>query len=387
MTSERASRGASLDIVGVTKRYSEVTAVDNVSLSIAPGEFVTFLGPSGSGKTTTLNMVAGFTSVTSGEISVNGKPLSHVPPYKRNLGMVFQHYALFPHMTVFENVAFPLRRRRVSKADVQARVKVALDQVKLQDFAHRYPAQLSGGQQQRVALARAIVFSPPVLLMDEPLGALDRKLRDELQLELRHLHKQLGLTFVFVTHDQEEALTLSDRVAVFNEGRIEQIGSPEQLYDRPHSRFVARFIGESNLIDGKIARGGTLLDDSEGGQQFAVESAVGLAGRTATLLIRPDRIRVMPLGAKIESAQNRLNGKVVHSIFLGVSHRMMIQGEDGRTYVVRRSAADSTTAAVEGQDVVLSWNVRDSLVLSEESANDSNVASPEMAVPDLASGA
>jgi putative spermidine/putrescine transport system ATP-binding protein len=387
MTSERASRGASLDIVGVTKRYSEVTAVDNVSLSIAPGEFVTFLGPSGSGKTTTLNMVAGFTSVTSGEISVNGKPLSHVPPYKRNLGMVFQHYALFPHMTVFENVAFPLRRRRVSRADVQARVKVALDQVKLQDFAHRYPAQLSGGQQQRVALARAIVFSPPVLLMDEPLGALDRKLRDELQLELRHLHKQLGLTFVFVTHDQEEALTLSDRVAVFNEGRIEQIGSPEQLYDRPRSRFVARFIGESNLIDGKIARGGTLLDDSEGGQQFAVESAGGLEGRTAMLLIRPDRIRVMPVGANIESAQNRLNGKVVHSIFLGVSHRMMIQGEDGRTYVVRRSAADSTTAVAEGQDVVLSWNVRDSLVLSEESANDSDAALPEMAVPDLASGA
>lgn len=387
MTSERASRGASLDIVGVTKRYSEVTAVDNVSLSIAPGEFVTFLGPSGSGKTTTLNMVAGFTSVTSGEISVNGKPLSHVPPHKRNLGMVFQHYALFPHMTVFENVAFPLRRRRVSKADVQARVKVALDQVKLQDFAHRYPAQLSGGQQQRVALARAIVFSPPVLLMDEPLGALDRKLRDELQLELRHLHKQLGLTFVFVTHDQEEALTLSDRVAVFNEGRIEQIGSPEQLYDRPRSRFVARFIGESNLIDGKIARGGTLLDDSQGGQQFAVESAVGSAGRTATLLIRPDRIRVMPVGAKIESAQNRLNGKVMHSIFLGVSHRMMIQGEDGRTYVVRRSVADSTTAVAEGQDVVLSWNVRDSLVLSEGSANDSDAASSEMAVPNLASGA
>lgn len=363
MTSSTTSRGASLDIAGVTKRYGDVTAVDDISLNISPGEFITLLGPSGSGKTTTLNMVAGFTSVTSGEISVSGRALSRVPPYKRNLGMVFQHYALFPHMTVFDNIAFPLRRRRVSKAETQSRVQAALEQVKLQSFALRYPAQLSGGQQQRVALARAIVFSPPVLLMDEPLGALDRKLRDELQLELRHLHKELGLTFIFVTHDQEEALTLSDRVAVFNDGRIDQVGSPEELYERPASRFVAQFIGESNLLDGTLGRGGTLLDDQTGGQQFAVDAPGGAEGGAATLLIRPDRIRVSAAGSAPAEAENQISGRVVHSIFLGVSHRMLIEGRDGRNYIVRRSSSDPSMAIAEGQEVVMSWMVRDSLVL------------------------
>jgi putative spermidine/putrescine transport system ATP-binding protein len=363
MTSSTESRGAALDLVGVTKRYGDVVAVDDISLRISAGEFITLLGPSGSGKTTTLNMVAGFTSISAGEISVSGRALSQVPPYKRNLGMVFQHYALFPHMTVFENIAFPLRRRRIAKSEITARVEAVLEQVKLQSFAQRHPAQLSGGQQQRVALARAIVFSPPVLLMDEPLGALDRKLRDELQLELRHLHKELGLTFIFVTHDQEEALTLSDRVAVFNEGRIEQVGTPEELYERPASRFVAQFIGESNLIDGMLDDARTRFADTKSGHVFTVDTAPGTPPGPATLLIRPDRIRVAPLSETNAADENLVEGKVVHSIFLGVSHRMLIEGRDGRSYIVRRGSSDAAALIAEGQDVVLSWTSRDSLVL------------------------
>ncbi|TIT77597.1 MAG: ATP-binding cassette domain-containing protein, partial [Mesorhizobium sp.] len=232
------NRGAAIDLESVTKAYGAFKALDGVSLRIEPGEFMTLLGPSGSGKTTTLNVIAGFTDVSSGKLLVGGNSVVGVPAHKRNIGVVFQHYALFPHMTVGRNVAYPLTLRGVGQDERKARVAKALDMVKMGDFAHRYPSELSGGQQQRVALARAIVFDPP-------LGALDKKLREWLQLEIKRIHRELGTTFVYVTHDQEEALVLSDRIAVFNRGRIEQVGTGRQLYDEPATLFVGRFIGDS----------------------------------------------------------------------------------------------------------------------------------------------
>ncbi|TIW31177.1 MAG: ATP-binding cassette domain-containing protein, partial [Mesorhizobium sp.] len=233
MNPRQASKGAAIDLESISKAYGGFKALDGVSLRIEPGEFMTLLGPSGSGKTTTLNVIAGFTDVTSGKLLVGDKSVVGVPAHKRNIGVVFQHYALFPHMTVGRNVAYPLTLRGVGQDERKARVTRALDMVKMGDFAHRYPSELSGGQQQRVALARAIVFDPPLLLMDEPLGALDKKLREWLQLEIKRIHRELGTTFVYVTHDQEEALVLSDRIAVFNRGQIEQVGTGRQLYDEP----------------------------------------------------------------------------------------------------------------------------------------------------------
>ena len=227
-----ASHGAELELVAVSKSFGAVLAVDDVSLSVASGEFLTLLGPSGSGKTTTLMMIAGFESATAGEILLGGRRLTHVPPYRRNLGMVFQHYALFPHMTVYDNLAFPLRTRGVTRAEADRRVEEALARVRLPGYGARFPAQLSGGQQQRVALARALVYGPPVLLMDEPLGALDKKLREQMQLEIKHIQRELRLTVIYVTHDQEEALTMSDRIAVMRQGRTVQLGPPEHLYEQ-----------------------------------------------------------------------------------------------------------------------------------------------------------
>src|SRR5262245_37019038 len=252
------SGGGRIELVGLCKRFAPrgPLVVAHVGIDVAPGEFVTLLGPSGSGKTTTLNMIAGFTEVTSGDIRLAGRDISLLPPHRRNFGMVFQNYALFPHMTVAQNVAFPLRERKVPKAEIERRVGEVLELVDLGGLGGRRPDALSGGQQQRVALARAVVFSPSVLLLDEPLSALDRKLRQTLQQEIKRLHQELGLTFVFVTHDQDEAMALSDRIAVFNSGRIERVGSPADLYRDPGTRFVARFLGESNLFDGRLRTDG-----------------------------------------------------------------------------------------------------------------------------------
>src|SRR5471032_2405651 len=240
-----------LELGGVSKRYDAVVAVDDLDLSLRTGEFLTLLGPSGSGKTTTLMMVAGLQQPDAGAITLNGVPVALLPPYRRDIGMVFQHYALFPHMTVRRNIAFPLEMRRLGKTEIARLVDDALALVKLPDHGDRLPRQLSGGQQQRVALARAMVYRPALLLMDEPLGALDRKLREQLQLEIKRVHRERGISVLYVTHDQEEALTMSDRIAVFNRGRIEQIGTPEDLYDRPATRFVAGFIGDTNFISGR----------------------------------------------------------------------------------------------------------------------------------------
>ncbi len=285
----------------IVKSYDGKTnAVDGVSIDVRRGEFVTFLGPSGSGKTTTLLMIAGFETPTAGVIELDGRDLALSRPYERNIGMVFQNYALFPHMTARHNVTFPLRMRRFPRGEIKVRAEKMLALVGLQKFAERYPRELSGGQQQRVALARGLVFDPDVVLLDEPLGALDKNLREQMQVELKRIHRELGITMIYVTHDQTEAMTMSDRVAVFNQGRIEQIGSPLDVYNRPASRFVAAFIGDSNILAGSIdpARPGTV--DLAGIGAVRVTSADAPAG-PVDLLIRPERLRPLGNGAAADN--------------------------------------------------------------------------------------
>ena len=283
-----------LSIRGIRKVYGPVTAVKNVNLDVAEGEFVTFLGPSGSGKSTTLYILAGFQDPTEGDILLKGKSLLATPSHKRQIGMVFQRYTLFPHLSVGENVAFPLRIRRLPQAEIAARVKSALKLVRLEGFEDRMPAMMSGGQQQRVALARALVYEPPVLLMDEPLSALDKKLREEIQFEIRRIHQETGVTILYVTHDQEEALRLSDRIAVFSQGEIDQVGTGPELYAKPATRFVAGFIGDSNFLDAEILAmngdrtrlrlpGGEIVDG------VPLHGAHGTEGKAA-LLLRPERL-------------------------------------------------------------------------------------------------
>jgi putative spermidine/putrescine transport system ATP-binding protein len=284
------STTGTLTLRQLEKRYNadEAPAVDSIDLTIEPGQFMTFLGPSGSGKTTTLNMVAGFLEPSGGSIMLDGRDLVSVPPHRRNFGMVFQDYALFPHMTVFDNVAFPLRQRGVPKKEIRRLVEDIISRFALEPLLYRKPDQLSGGQQQRVALARAVVFSPDILLLDEPLGALDRKLRQTLQTEVRRLHRELGLTFVFVTHDQDEAMFLSDRIAVFNKGRIERVGAPAELYDDPGTLFVAGFLGEANVFAGDVVDASTY--EWKGERLRRRESALP---DDAVLIVRPEGIRLV----------------------------------------------------------------------------------------------
>ena len=283
-----------LSICGIRKTYGTVTAVKNVSMDIAEGEFMTFLGPSGSGKSTTLYILAGFQDPSGGDILLNGQSLLSTPSHKRNIGMVFQRYTLFPHLTVGENVAFPLRIRRRPQAEIAERVKAALKLVRLEGFEDRMPALMSGGQQQRVALARALVYNPPVLLMDEPLSALDKKLREEIQFEIRRIHQETGVTILYVTHDQEEALRLSDRIAVFSQGEIDQIGTGPELYANPATRFVAGFIGDSNFLEASVVaseagKAKLSLGDGAVVEGVPLHGAPG-AGAKASLMLRPERL-------------------------------------------------------------------------------------------------
>jgi putative spermidine/putrescine transport system ATP-binding protein len=310
----------------VCKTYDGVTnAVDRLRLSIAEGEFLSLLGPSGSGKTTTLMMLAGFERPTAGHIRLRGAPIDDLPPYRRNFGLVFQNYALFPHMTVGENLAFPLAVRKLARAEIERRVRRALDMVQLAGFEGRLPAQLSGGQQQRVAVARALVFEPQLILMDEPLGALDRQLREQMQLELRALHERLGITMVYVTHDQAEALTMSDRIAVFDAGRLQQVDAPQAVYERPANLFVASFIGENNRLAGEIV-------DTAGATCVAAVNGVAIRGRAATpcpaaapatISVRPERIAVA--AAAPAECENRLPAVVEETIFLGDRVRVKLR--------------------------------------------------------------
>jgi putative spermidine/putrescine transport system ATP-binding protein len=356
--------GASLELRGLRKRYTDQVAVDGIDLCVAPGEFVTLLGPSGSGKTTTLNMIAGFTEMTDGDILMDGRPIGRLRPHRRDIGVVFQHYALFPHMTASDNVAFPLRQRRIGRRDASRRAREALDLVGLGEYCERYPRQLSGGQQQRVALARAIVFEPRVLLMDEPLGALDKKLRESLQLEIKRVHREVGITFVYVTHDQEEALALSDRVAVFHRGRIEQVGPARELYDHPRTLFVAEFIGESNRLRGLYHRNGSrgVLRRRDVALRVS-EAAKGVAdGEEAVLVVRPERVSVFDPAEAGDAEENRLDGVVVDVLDLGSSRKVEVRLSDGHTLFAREQPGRWRPVA-HGDRVAVTFSCRDAVLL------------------------
>jgi putative spermidine/putrescine transport system ATP-binding protein len=320
---------ALIEFERVSKRYAAgvAPAVDDLNLHVEAGEFLTLLGPSGSGKTTTLMLLAGFEAPSAGTIRLDGRPIESLPPHRRNMGVVFQSYSLFPHMTVEQNVAFPLTVRKTRAAAVREKVVAALDKVRLREFAQRRPQQLSGGQQQRVALARALVFEPRVVLMDEPLSALDKKLREEMQLEIRRLHRELGVTMVFVTHDQGEARTLSDRVALFNRGRIEQIAAPKDLYDTPANPFVAGFLGDNNMLRGaRDAEPGRLR--TPGGALLRARPAAGAPhGEQAVLCVRPEALQIAVDGAP--STENRLDATLVDAIHQGDHWRLVMQLDDG----------------------------------------------------------
>ncbi|WP_181706472.1 ABC transporter ATP-binding protein [Chthonobacter rhizosphaerae] len=364
-------RGAAIGIRSVSKHYGGFAALSDVSLHIEPGEFMTFLGPSGSGKTTTLNLIAGFTDISGGHLDVGGKSVVGVPAHKRNIGVVFQHYALFPHMTVGGNVAYPLSLRRVPAAERTERVKRALEMVKMTDFAHRYPSELSGGQQQRVALARAIVFDPPLLLMDEPLGALDKKLREWLQLEIKRIHRELGTTFVYVTHDQEEALVLSDRIAVFNGGRVEQIGTGRQLYDEPATLFVGRFIGDSTVLRGAARSDGTGTALTIAGETVVTDKRLS-GGGVPVMLIRPEKLRLQRRSATgAGDGLNRLAGRISEVIYLGSGSKYEVELADGSTAIVRSPLGDESFAI--GDPVDLLFSPADAKLLADDRSADTTL--------------
>jgi spermidine/putrescine transport system ATP-binding protein len=361
-----------IELVGVEKQFSsahgDVRAVEHVDLRIAEGEFFSLLGPSGCGKTTTLRMIAGFEEPTSGQILLHGRDMVGVPPYRRDVNMVFQQYALFPHMDVFENVAFGLRRKKVPKDELRRRVTEALALVELEGREKRRPRQLSGGQQQRVALARALVNRPRALLLDEPLGALDLKLRQAMQLELKRIQREVGITFVYVTHDQEEALTMSDRLVVMNGGRIEQLGSPRELYERPGSRFVANFIGTSNIVTGRLDRKGdgwalaglgpderVLLGDAEGIQP----------GQEAEIAVRPEKIVLRAEADPPPPDRCALRAKVTEVVYLGTSTQYRTVTDAGHSIAVYRQNAASPEGAevLVGQVGWLEWSPEHSYVL------------------------
>jgi spermidine/putrescine ABC transporter ATP-binding subunit len=354
--------GAEVRLDALEKRFGSVRAMDDVSLGIGAGEFLTLLGPSGSGKTTTLMVIAGFEQPTTGEVYLDQRPITRLAPYDRNIGMVFQSYALFPHMTVFDNIAFPLRMRRAGPADIQGGVDRVLEIVNLRGYDRRYPRELSGGQQQRVALARAIVFNPPLLLMDEPLGALDKQLRNRLQVEIKRIQQELGVTVVYVTHDQEEALAMSDRIAVMNHGRILQVGTPDELYDRPADQFVASFIGETNFLPG------TVEAVEHGHGRVAVGAQRVLAaldrplapGTPVQVAVRPEKLVLRPAATDPGSPQDsRLPGRVAGRLFLGDFNRYLVDVAGPHRLLVKSQNAGGARLYDVGQAVDVVWRPAD----------------------------
>ena len=341
----------------IDKSYDgEVLVVKNLNLNITKGEFVTMLGPSGSGKTTTLMMLAGFETPTNGEIFLDNKPISKIPPYEREIGMVFQNYALFPHMTVQENLSFPLEVRKNSKSETEEKVKKALDMVELGEFGTRFPAQLSGGQQQRVALARALVFEPRLVLMDEPLGALDKNLREQMQYEIKHIHERIGITVVYVTHDQSEALTMSNRIAVFNDGVVQQLSTPDILYEKPENSFVAEFIGENNTMVGTLKKdqGEYCEVDINGeGSVTAKKINVGNIGEKTKLSVRPERVAI-----NSSADVNKFNGEVKELIYLGDHIRARLSVCGNEDFIVK-IPNEGNLKLNEGSSISVSWSKDD----------------------------
>ena len=361
-------------LVDVVKKFGEVVAVDHINLEVEDGEFFSLLGPSGCGKTTTLRMIGGFEAPTSGLIELQGQDVTWLPPYKRNVNTVFQNYALFPHLTIYENVAFGLRRKGVKDSEVKGRVKDMLALVELAGFEARRPTQISGGQAQRVALARALINKPAVLLLDEPLGALDLKLRKQMQVELKRIQQEVGITFIYVTHDQEEAMTMSDRIAVMNKGRYEQLGEPEVLYERPTTRFVAGFLGVSNLLSGAVeGNDGTyaavrLADDTR------VRAPRTLVGDNANVSVgvRPEKIRLHDAEAERPAGHNHMSGVVRDASYLGVSTQYLVEARGGARITVYEQNVERATKAElwsPGESVQLTWSPDHTFVVADEVAS------------------
>ncbi|WP_069269090.1 ABC transporter ATP-binding protein [Paraburkholderia nodosa] len=366
--SPKAADGDHVVFSQVEKSYDGNThVVKSLSLAVRRGEFLTLLGPSGSGKTTTLMMLAGFEAPTAGTISIDGVNLTTTPPHKRGIGMVFQNYALFPHMSIAENVAFPLAARKIPKDEIVRKVANALEMVKMQDFASRRPAQLSGGQQQRIALARALVFEPSLVLMDEPLGALDKQLREHMQTEIKHLHKMLGVTVVYVTHDQDEALAMSDRVAIFNNGMIEQIGPPSEIYESPNTEFVSRFVGDNNLLDGVVREcyassdGDYRAKVTHGECHFEALTEKPIAsGSRVSLVLRPERVAIASQGAALE---NQVDSEIIDSTYFGDHVRLTCRIPSGNEISVKVANTSSLGSLRSGQTLAIGWRSADSRAL------------------------
>ena len=359
----------SVELKGVTKTFGDVTAADNINLEIERGEFFSLLGPSGCGKTTTLRLVAGFEQPTKGEILINNVNVSNKRPYERNVNTVFQSYALFPHLTVAGNIRFGLERKKTPRDKMQKLVQEALDLVQLKEMGDRFPHQLSGGQQQRVALARALVLRPEVLLLDEPLGALDLKLRKAMQLELKSLQERIGITFIYVTHDQEEALTMSDRIAVMAHGRLAQVGSPEEIYERPKTRFVADFIGESNFFSGEITavNENNLHLKSDGGLALILPPDQGVSvGQHVNFSIRPEKFKVLPQ-TEASDWENQFVGEIINKIYLGDSMHYVIAlspREEITVFLKKERTAQQQVSFSIGDKVLVSWHRDDCVILA-----------------------
>jgi putative spermidine/putrescine transport system ATP-binding protein len=360
--SPKPSSPGRLDINRIGKRFGSVAAVDDVSLNVSAAEFLTILGPSGSGKTTLLKIIAGFENPDFGSVLLDDVDITDISPATRNIGMVFQNYALFPHMTIARNIAYPLVMRRVPKAEIAARVHDALNMVELDGYGDRMPRQASGGQQQRVALARAIVFHPRLLLLDEPFGALDRKLRDQMQLEVRRLQQKMGLTTIFITHDQEEALVMSDRIAVMDKGRVSQIGSPQEIYETPTSQFVADFVGESNIFVGKVLRTGSEIElELDFGTVWRMArgpTVMADVGQRVRVMIRPERFVAMDGGAAAALANN-VSGEITECAYTGTSDRYRVQSVDGINLLVRFQSAHGARRYRQGESITIGFSPND----------------------------
>ncbi|QDC10306.1 ABC transporter ATP-binding protein [Oceanicola sp. D3] len=355
---DQAATDAFVEFERVQKSYDgETLVVKDLNLSMPKGEFLTMLGPSGSGKTTCLMMLAGFETATHGEIKLDGKPINNIPPHKRGIGMVFQNYALFPHMTVAENLAFPLEVRKIGASEREKKVKRALDMVQMGEFGGRRPAQLSGGQQQRIALARALVFEPELVLMDEPLGALDKQLREHMQFEITRLAHELGITTVYVTHDQTEALTMSDRVAVFDDGRIQQLAPPDQLYEAPQNSFVAQFIGENNTLEGvvKELNGDIATIKLDGAETMIEAKAVNVSkvGDRTRVSIRPERVETNP--ERLQDDAHTLSAEVLEFIYMGDIFRTRLKVAGNENFIVKTRNAPDVARMQKGQTVKIGW--------------------------------
>ena len=362
---KRSARSSGLELKNLAKAFGPHVAVDRISLTIAPGEFVALLGPSGSGKTTTLMMIAGFVAPDHGEVRIGGVDVTALPAHRRNLGMVYQNYALFPHMTVAGNIAFPLEMRGIKREQIRRRVESALDLVQLPDKGNQFPRQLSGGQQQRVALARALVFEPPILLMDEPLGALDKKLRVEMQQEIKALQRRLGITTIYVTHDQEEALSMADRVVVMHDGLILQTATPTELYDRPANAFVAEFIGAANLLSATVVRiGATTSVRTAAGLTFDVAASGLTQGATVGIVLRPERVRMQ---AEVEGSHAGHVGRIADAAFAGGMWRYRLSLDTGDSLMVTQSNLGTAPFKV-GDAVAAAFSPADAWVIATEEA-------------------